>query len=68
MPKSPVRDDRRLCMLGWCDLGITTIVRNSVAPDGAEAGRESLVPPLKRWAIVECPWRDKEGPAVVFCD
>ena len=32
----------------------------SVAPAGAVAGSDSLVPPLKRWAIVGSPYRDKE--------
>ncbi len=33
---------------------------------GLRTASESLDPPLKRWAIVGCPSRDKEGPVVAF--
>ena len=66
-PTSPVRDGRRLRKSGsrgrWCEDN-----RASFCHPCRGFGRERLVvPPLKRWAIVGCPWRDKEWPAVTSC-
>ena len=36
-------------------------MRDSVAPVGAADDERLMVPPLKRWAIVGSPCRDKEG-------
>ena len=40
----------------------------SVAPDWAEANANVRFPALKRWAIVECPWRDKEADRSLWLD
>ena len=67
MRSRPCRESRRGRQMSANARGVSgarAFVRDSVAPVGAVVARESLVPPLKRWAIVGCPWRDKDWPAV----
>ena len=60
---SPARDGRSLrnpySRDGWSDASM----RDSVAPSGADSSRESWLPPLKRWATIGSPKRDKEWPS-----
>ena len=51
---------QKLSQRGQSQRGMLAKAASSVAPDGALAVNTSLIPPLKRWAIVGCPWRDKE--------
>ena len=54
--RSPVRGDRRF------EIGPNTRTLGSFVPGGTEPSRGCDDPPLKRWAIVNRPWRDEEQP------